>query len=192
MKILFLGPCSPVIEDYLKNNGHFVIRTEEPCSIDFIQNEAFEFCISYRYRYIIAKDVIDYFSDNIVNLHISFLPFNRGSDPIFWSCIENTPQGVSIHIIDEGIDTGAILLQKEINLDIETDTLKSAYKKHSEAIENLFIQSADKILNRELIPIPQKEIGTYHITADKNKLLYIIEEQWWDTPIKELIDYSNN
>ena len=40
----------------------------------------------------------------IVNLHISYLPFNRGSHPNYWSFVENTPKGVSIHEIDEQIE----------------------------------------------------------------------------------------
>ncbi|MCL0081308.1 hypothetical protein M1N64_03665 [Peptococcaceae bacterium] len=49
---------------------------------------------------------MDKFQGRAINLHISFLPWNRGADPNFWSFIENAPVGVSIHYLDEGIDTG--------------------------------------------------------------------------------------
>ena len=48
----------------------------------------------------------------LINLHISYLPYNRGSYPNYWSFKENTPNGVSIHHIDDGIDTGPVLVQK--------------------------------------------------------------------------------
>ena len=44
---------------------------------------------------------------------MSYLPWNRGADPNFWSILEDTPKGVTIHIMDESIDTGDILYQKD-------------------------------------------------------------------------------
>ena len=40
---------------------------------------------------------------------MSFLPYNRGSHPNFWSFVENTPKGVSIHEVSNGIDDGDII-----------------------------------------------------------------------------------
>ena len=56
--------------------------------------------------------------NNIINLHISYLPYNRGAHPNFWSFVENTPSGVSIHQVDSGIDTGKIVIQKQINFNL--------------------------------------------------------------------------
>jgi methionyl-tRNA formyltransferase len=47
---------------------------------------------------------------------LSYLPFNRGAHPNFWSFIEKTQAGVSIHKINKGIDTGNIILRKKINI----------------------------------------------------------------------------
>ena len=77
------------------------------------------YIISYGYDKIISKDVISEYKDSIINLHISYLPYNRGSHPNLWSHLENTPIGVAIHRIDEGIDTGPILLRKKIYIEIE-------------------------------------------------------------------------
>jgi len=44
------------------------------------------------------------------------LPYNKGSHPNFWSFIENSPKGVSIHEIDEGIDTGKLIASKKLLL----------------------------------------------------------------------------
>ncbi len=62
---------------------------------------------------------------SIINLHISFLPWNRGAHPNFWSFYDDTPKGVTIHLIDEGIDTGAIIYQKEITFDRNEKTFES-------------------------------------------------------------------
>lgn len=53
----------------------------------------------------------------VLNLHISYLPWNRGANPNFWSFVENTKKGVTIHEIDEKLDKGKILLRKELEFD---------------------------------------------------------------------------
>ena len=50
---------------------------------------------------------------NSINLHLSYLPFNRGKNPNVWSIIESTPCGATIHKIDEKIDTGKIYVRKK-------------------------------------------------------------------------------
>ena len=71
-------------------------------------------------------------------MHISFLPYNKGADPNLWSYLENSPKGVTIHKIDKGINTGDILLQKEVQDNIETDTLKTSFNRLIDEIVILF------------------------------------------------------
>ncbi len=105
MRILFLGPQCPDIENALQASGHDIVRREEPFDIAFLEKHRFNFGISYRFLHIIRPAEIAWFQDRLINLHISYLPWNRGKDPNFWSWIENTPKGVTIHRIDTGIDT---------------------------------------------------------------------------------------
>ena len=56
--------------------------------------------------------MLDRLPDRVVNLHIAYLPYNRGADPNLWSVLEDTPAGVSIHYVDEGVDTGDIIAQR--------------------------------------------------------------------------------
>jgi methionyl-tRNA formyltransferase len=64
---------------------------------------------------IINEDLVNKLKNPIINLHIGYLPFNRGFHPNLWSFLENTPSGVTIHEIDKGLNTGPIILQKQIN-----------------------------------------------------------------------------
>ena len=48
-----------------------------------------------------------------VNLHPSLLPYGRGKHAYFYSIVDDEPFGVTIHLIDSGIDTGPILFQKK-------------------------------------------------------------------------------
>src|SRR3989338_5004694 len=108
IKILYLGNVDSLLVGYLKSLGDEVLYTSSPISLDYVKEICPDFIISYGYSYIIKKDIINQYKDKIINMHISFLPYNRGADPNFWSFIEDTPKGVTIHYIDEGIDTGDI------------------------------------------------------------------------------------
>ena len=99
----------------------------------------------------------------IINLHISYLPYNRGSHPNFWSFIENTPKGVSIHEINERIDSGNLILRKRINFKkIENHTFNSTYEILIREIENLFKKNYSKLIYNKYKIIKFKERGTYH------------------------------
>jgi methionyl-tRNA formyltransferase len=113
MKILYLGYPENSIHSFLQTKGT-VFQTQEKISFEVNQ---FDWIISYGYSHIIKQDVIDSAKNSIINLHISYLPYNRGADPNFWSWLENTPKGVTIHQIDKGIDTGDIFIQKEIKFE---------------------------------------------------------------------------
>ena len=127
---------------------------------------------------------LTHFKENALNLHISYLPWNRGSDPNLWSILENTPKGVTIHQLESGIDKGKILYQKEILFE-NNDTLKSSYNKLMDAIVSLFIANWKNIKSKKVIPIEQKGSGTYHKSSDKNSYLNLLTNGW-DTELKEI------
>ena len=161
MRVLFLGYSDCGLLNFLKDRCD-VKQTEEKISLESIIAYAPDIIISYGYRNIIAKDVIDHFSGRILNLHISYLPWNRGVFPNIWSIIDDTPKGVTIHMIDEGIDTGDIIFQKIIALS-EDDTLSSSYQKLRENVENLFIDNWEKIKQLDFERKKQEPGGTFHL-----------------------------
>jgi len=72
-----------------------LLFTSDPIAIDYVMDLDPDFIISYGYRHIITPDIIDAMSDKvrgdrIINLHISYLPYNRGSDPNLWSWLNDT------------------------------------------------------------------------------------------------------
>ncbi len=76
----------------------------------------FDLCVSFGYRKIIDKKHLLSFKRKPLNLHLSYLPFNRGAHPVFWSFIDNTPSGVTIHEINSKLDKGRILFQKKVKI----------------------------------------------------------------------------
>lgn len=49
-----------------------------------------------------------------INVHPGFLPIVRGNNPYIWALLKNLPQGCTAHFLDDDIDTGDIILRKEI------------------------------------------------------------------------------
>lgn len=179
MKILLLSPHAHLVE-YLMSYGDEVTQTIEPLTDELLQDK--EFIISYGYRYILKKPVLDKFKDRAINLHISYLPWNRGADPNLWSFLENTPKGVTIHFLDEGIDTGDIIAQRYMKYDID-DTLRTFYDKLSGCIEDMFMKVWPYIRDGKARRYKQ---GTYHSLKDKEKYQHFLAEGW-DTPVKNII-----
>lgn len=122
--------------------------------------------ISYNYRHIIKKEIIDVLQGNIINLHISLLPWNRGSAPNIWSFIDDTPKGVTIHKMDEGLDTGDILFQKEICFNEEKETLKSSYERLNQEIVKLLQDNWQDIYGRKWVLRKQHPNGSRHTRKD--------------------------
>lgn len=187
MKILFLGDDAESIS-WLKSIGEEVINTTESINVEFAASTAAEFIVSYNYRHVLPKDIIDLFKNRAVNLHISFLPWNRGADPNFWSFVDDTPKGVTIHYMDEGIDTGPIIAQWLAGFD-DNDTLRTSYEKLHKWLRLLFQEHWQNIKSGKCVSEKQNGEGSYHRRKDKESLAHLLAAGW-DTPIAKLIEYA--
>lgn len=189
MKILFLGNCDNLVLNYLKNIGEDVEQTMEKINTEFVKN--YDFIISYGYRHIIKKNIIDLFPRRIINLHISYLPWNKGADPNLWSFIDDTPKGVTIHHIDQGVDTGDIIVQKLVHLD-NNYTLKTSYDKLQNEIQELFKEKWQDIKNGNFIGVKQNsKDGSIHRMKDKEKFVHIVKNKNWNIKISDFLDEYN-
>lgn len=138
--------------------------------------------ISFGYAHILKKHVIESSKAPIVNLHISYLPWNRGAHPNFWSFYDATPSGVTIHLIDEGVDTGPILYQKYVNFADEEITFVQTYNRLVMEIEALFVEKIESIISKSFVPKPQRGKGSLHRVSDLPK-----EFNGWDSIIEDEI-----
>jgi len=164
---------------WLKNRDN-VIVWDKKIDLALLNKINADLIISYNYRYIIKKDILKKYK--IINLHISYLPYNRGAYPNVWAYIEKTPIGVSIHYIDEGIDTGDIIAQKRIVID-KNETLKTSYKKLHFHIQILFKSIYNRI--HKIKPVRQKHKGTFHLEKEFENIKLL---NGWNTRIEELIN----
>jgi methionyl-tRNA formyltransferase len=190
-KVLFLGydeKKNRLIPTLRKNRKLIVDHKNEIVSLN--QVEKYDLVVCYGYRIKINREIVEKYK-KIFNLHISYLPYNRGSHPNFWSFIENTPSGVSIHKIDNGIDTGNIIFQKLIDFNLiknkKTLTFANTYNKLIFEVEELFLQNFNKILNDEYKEQKQHNIGRFHRLKDLPPNL-----KSWDQNIYDTICQYNN
>lgn len=127
--------------------------------------------VSYNYSHIVKEDVIDFLGNKIINMHVSFLPWNKGASPNIWSFIDDTPKGVTIHRLEKGLDTGKIIVQREVEFDEDKDTLSSSYQRLQEEIVDLLMENWNYIKDGNYELKEQVGSGSYHRTADLNKIL---------------------
>jgi methionyl-tRNA formyltransferase len=114
------------VQDFLSGSKDVTRITERP-TVDLLGGSKFDILVSDRSRYIIPLDVIEMFNGMVCNLHPSFLPYNRGDQPLLWAAVEGTPYGVTIHKVSERFDEGNIISQSQFVLS-EDLTLKLAYE----------------------------------------------------------------
>jgi UDP-2,4-diacetamido-2,4,6-trideoxy-beta-L-altropyranose hydrolase len=146
-----------------------------------------DFLVSYNYKYIIKGEILNLFSKGkAMNLHISYLPWNKGSNPNFWSFIDNTIKGVTIHVLDKGVDTGDILIQKKIDFKIKKETLSTTYLKLNRLIKKLFKDNWLEIKNLKIKLKKQHKGGSVHTLKEFDKIKHLIEKDRWKSPIFKL------
>lgn len=190
MKILFLtnNDISASLVSWLRETLHEEVEVfPGKLSYDAFQSIKPDWVVSYNYRHIIKEDVLNILPGKFINLHISYLPWNRGAQPNVWSILEGTPSGVTIHLIDKGLDTGNILIQKEVPFDQELDTLESSYLKLNYELQSLFKLYWAQIITEALPPQKQPVVGTFHFSNDFEGIKFLLGEEGWSITIKELV-----
>ena len=129
-------------------------------------NEAYEFIksigeidllFSINYIFIIEKELFEYPNLFSLNIHGSLLPKYRGRTPHVWSIINGEEKiGITVHRIDSGVDTGDILLQKEIEI-TKNNTGADILNKYSTLYPIIINDTIDIILNRIVVFKEQDE-----------------------------------
>jgi methionyl-tRNA formyltransferase len=123
-----MGIYSPSLKDWAKKNKVKVFTSNDinsRKSVDAIKKLNPD-VTAYTGGGIIKKDVIKACNNKILNAHAGRMPEIRGMNALEWSILLNVPCGITIHFIDQGIDTGEILdwQQLKMNSDDNLNTLR--------------------------------------------------------------------
>ena len=119
---------------------------------------------------ILPKAILDIPKYGCINVHASLLPKYRGAAPIQWAVIRGEKvSGVTTMQMDVGLDTGDMLLKKEVLLD-EEETGGSLHDKLSTLGGDLLIETLKKIEAGDIHPEKQddSQAGEYARMLDKN------------------------
>ncbi len=104
---------------------------------------------------ILPKEVIDFPKFGCLNVHPSLLPKYRGAAPINWPIINGDRKtGLTIMLMDEGVDSGDILLQEETDID-SNDTFDDLHEKLSAMGAGLLIKAVKGVLDGTIAGTPQ-------------------------------------
>ncbi len=139
-----------------------------------------EAIVLHHYRHILSPEDLMR-APLIINLHASYLPWNRGAHPNLWSILEDTPKGVTIHRVDAGLDTGPIYAQERVEPQLG-DTFRSSYDRLETEISALLKNVLPGILSGDAKPLPQRGLGSIHRSSDLAKVWGMLPFGW-DTPI---------
>lgn len=141
-----------------------------PVVIDSLREVNPDIGISILFGYILKQAVLDLLANGCINLHPSYLPYNRGAFPNVWSIVEGTPAGATLHYIDRGIDTGDILARVPVKVE-PFDTGASLYAKLEDASLELFKKTWPEIRSANVERIPQQpNQGTMHRVKDVEQI----------------------
>ena len=151
------------IYNYAKNNAIKVSVYDSSEYINFISSNKFDVGFLIWWPKIIPKKLFTKAKNGFINTHPSFLPFCKGKHYNFWTLVENCKFGVTLHYVDEGIDTGDIISQKVIEYDW-LDNGQTLFEKARSEMINLFIEFYPKFRENKIKRIKQdsKKISYHH------------------------------
>jgi UDP-4-amino-4-deoxy-L-arabinose formyltransferase/UDP-glucuronic acid dehydrogenase (UDP-4-keto-hexauronic acid decarboxylating) len=125
----------------------------EPAGVEYrdftraIADGGFDLLLCNSYSMIVRPDVLELVAGAAYNVHWSLLPLNRGPNPTQWAIIKGERStGVTIHHMDVGVDSGAIVAQAEEPIS-ETDTWVSVNERLRALALGLLSEAVPMILS---------------------------------------------
>ena len=101
---------------------------------------------------IISKEVLNSIRGIFINTHAGLTPLYRGIHGAYWSKVNNDGHcGVSVHLVDPGIDTGGILYQDLIQTNQDDNFVSYTYLQLAKGIELIKLAINDLILNKHKV-----------------------------------------
>jgi len=134
----------------------------------------YDLIFSLHCKQIFPKELV--VNKTCINVHPGFNPYNRGWFPQIFSIINKNPIGATIHIMDENIDHGPIIAQKEIIIE-SFDTSKTIYDKILNLEIELITNNIESLLTKKYKAMPPSFEGNYNSRKDFLELCRIKLEE---------------
>lgn len=127
---------------------------------NLLKKNKINLAISSSYSRIIHNKFLKLFSEGVINLHPSALPFNKGCHHAFWGIIDKTYHGCTMHYMNNKLDSGDIIDQIKYKNSQEI-TAKEVFKRSHNLMLVILRKNIKLIANNNLKKIKQKK-GSYH------------------------------
>jgi methionyl-tRNA formyltransferase len=134
-------------------------RVKDPLFIAELQELAPELIVVAAFGQILPPAILDLPTLGCVNVHPSLLPKYRGAAPINWAIIKGESRtGVSVYRMDRGMDTGPLLLTREVEIG-QDETAEELGKRLAAIGAELVVEAIKGLKQGTLKPRPQDEQG---------------------------------
>lgn len=157
-------------------------RVRTPESVEYLKSFQADVCVVVAFGQILTKELLDMTPFGCINVHASLLPKYRGAAPIQWAILRGEEvTGVTTMQMDEGIDTGDMLLKTEMPITPE-ETGESLHDKLAAAGAQLAVRTLEELEAGTLRPIKQGESPTPYAKMLDKKMGSID----WSRPAAEI------
>jgi methionyl-tRNA formyltransferase len=175
----------PPVKQTAIDLGYTVLQPASVKKKEFVEvviRDKPDFLVVVAYGRILPKTILQLPKLGTINLHASLLPKYRGPAPIQWAIINGeTLTGVTAMLMDEGLDTGDILLAAEEKI-YPNDTSASLHDRLAELGANLLVDTLNRYSKGQIRPVPQD-----HNQASQAPLLKKSDGHIaWDAPAEKI------
>jgi methionyl-tRNA formyltransferase len=132
-----------------------------------------DYIIGVHFPYIIQENVLKIPKVGFINLHPSYLPFNRGWHTPSWAILDRTPIGATLHFMSTELDNGDVIHQKKLDVR-PCDTANSLYVKLKELELEVFMEALPLLISKRF---SRKSLDLSEGTIHKKSELFQPEVQ---------------
>jgi methionyl-tRNA formyltransferase len=137
------------------------LKINTPEMLEVLRELNPECIVVVAYGQILSKEILSLPRYGCINVHASLLPAYRGAAPVHWAVINGEKRtGVTTMLMDEGLDTGDILLQSEYEITEDVNT-GEVYNALAELGAKLLVSTLQKLESQSLKPVSQPQDGSY-------------------------------
>ncbi|MGD8229113.1 MAG: methionyl-tRNA formyltransferase, partial [Desulfobacteraceae bacterium] len=147
-------------------------RVSDDHFCDQIREMGPDMAIVVAFGQILKKNLLSIPDWGVINIHASLLPKYRGAAPIQWAILNNESKtGLTVMRMDEGLDTGPILFQKEVPI-LEDETAGELHDRLSELAGELIVETLTHMAKTQVKEIPQDDsLASYAPKIEKRDSL---------------------
>ena len=153
-------PVPTPVKEYALSNGIDVYtpaRIKDPAFVEVLRGIDCDAIVVFAFGQILSPEILQMKRYGCINIHTSLLPAWRGAAPMQWAIMEGDEySGVTIMQMDEGIDTGDILMSERVKL-APDETTQSLTDKLTDISCRLIIDALDGVKEGRLTPVSQDD-----------------------------------